>query len=144
MELADLIKKVEELTSPDRDIDAAVGRCVGMEVRDFRGFYRVKGEGGWVVLADYTTSVDAVIQLIGEKLPGWAVSLYREPFVAPRWTASVTSPGAQWDEAPGQGGIERSLISGVRGMGVQKSTPALALLLAFLRAWETSAPSPKD
>lgn len=110
MDIAELIKRVEGLTGADREVDAAVLKAMGYTYDRF-------GRSWWdrnvpIENDKLTASVDAVIQLIGEKMPvEWEIRGSKDESVAYLYAESVASGG----NAP---------------------TPALALLIAFLRAWE--------
>lgn len=112
MTIADLIKRVETATGPDRDIDEETW-CVVFAPDAVVVDFGIK-------FPAYTASVDAVIGLIGEKM-------------------GVDE--AEWFVARD---IDKPVRAGVRGhtsmpfdYGIGLApTPALALLLAFLRAWE--------
>jgi len=106
MELAELIKRVEGLTGADQEVDEAILRHIA------------GGPDANVKYMPVTASVDAVIQLIGEKLPGWKGSV--DFGWAPREAATLFCPGSATADFSVHGA----------------TTPALALLLAFLRAWE--------
>ena len=114
-ELEALAKRVEGARGADSTLDVAVWCAVkeGWEVaeRDADSVQCV-GLPRWTRLPpDYTASVDAVLELIAEVLPGWLAFLSQQP---DGWSAEVT-------EGFGQAG----------GYG---PTPALALLAATLRA----------
>lgn len=106
MELAELIKRVEGLTGPNPDFDVSI-------LRHLAG-----GPDANVIYAPITASVDAVIQLIGE-MSSW-----------------------RWELLGGGGDPAYARIEGGHGdtwielADAECPTPALALLLAFLRAWE--------
>lgn len=77
MTISYLIEQVERVTGPDREIDRGVQRLVA----------KLKhGDELWGIGADgsqphYTSSVDAVIELIGRVLPEWG------------WRASIDESG---------------------------------------------------
>lgn len=117
--IADLIARVEAATGPDREIDAMVAR----------------------VVCDW--DVFSVPDLIGG-----TVRLARDgarTFEVPRWSASIDAvvelirremPGAEWSiSATGLAEIAAAYVPGCR-CGWTAPTPALALLLAFLRAMQ--------
>lgn len=98
-----LLERVEGAASPDRDLDDTIARAMGYDPVP-----------GWA--PHYTSSLDAVLALVEEKLPGWHVA--------------IMGAGATWqaDVHPLSGSFTLS-----RGHSV---TPALALLKAFLTALE--------
>lgn len=106
MTLPDLIARVEACTGPDRELDAAIAALLApTDDPSYAAF-----ENGRDYPDLYTSSLDAVLALVTEKLPGWHKKLEeREPLV---WIASI-------------GRFQAEAI-----------TPALALLLALLRAIE--------
>lgn len=82
-DLSALIARVEEGTGPDRELDLAVCLEIGRLQRDDKGevFYidedgaRVFGGHGWeIITPKLTDSLDRVLSLIEQKLPGWVVS----------------------------------------------------------------------
>jgi len=126
MDIAELIKRVEGLTGADGGIDSQIEWTLS-EWKNIGSFWRehkVTGERKrfhYRTSPAYTASVDAVIQLIGEKMgtteAEWHVG---RPTVDGPYYAALR-------------GHTSAPIDGVHGEAL---TPALALLLAFLRAWE--------
>lgn len=126
--LPTLIDRVRSLKGPDREVDYAVHEwCWGAWLAK-RGYAR--RDDGWFTTTPtvpgcekisapgaYTASVDAVRDLIGEKLPGRDVELHSW---SDGWCGGIGD--AEWLR-----------------MGYHDApTPALALLLAFLNALETN------
>lgn len=117
MTLSDLITRVESATGPDREIDAAVAEVVlgwrPYQVADFissTAWFAKDGERT-VEVPLYTASIDAVEALIRREMPAFSIVV-----------SGPRSDGRFWGEV-GRGYAEAA-------------TPALALLLAFLRAVE--------
>lgn len=111
MTIADLIKRVEAATGADGALDLEVHMAVAP--------YRYPLGWSWkegVRPLHLTASVDAVISLINEKMPGACFEVGRR---ADGIDACVYMDGEYADAGLAHG-----------------ATPALALLLAFLRAWE--------
>lgn len=140
--LADLIARVKGLTGPDREVDKLVedtlwpnthflpfnpnpndwlveiGEKWVETVRYPRGVMTNKDR----YVSRYTASIDAVVALIERELPGWAWSLHSWAVAAicEEWKPAKHTPFEKWKPEP------------------KAATPALALLLAFLRALEAS------
>lgn len=127
-DLAELIAKVEKASGPSREIDARL--WCSMSGYDWRGgdsfnpstvFWLDQGRRGNAPvrnIAQYTASLDAVVALVEKELPGWACGFDGGPktkiaFVDPRDFADRFLGARFTAEGP---------------------TPALALLLALLRA----------
>lgn len=112
--LDDLIRAVEAADAPSREIDALVE--VMFHEPPKLDAAMTPGEAGWLWATDgsqwkaplYTASIDAVVALIRREMPGaiWMVEFVQDGHV----------------------------LGGIDGSGVVHETPALALLLAFLRA----------
>lgn len=126
--IKELIERVEKAVGADESLDADILWFLG-DWNNLGGFWRehkVTGERErfqYTTAPAYTASVDDVIALIGEKMPGatWEVA----------GGVTNTETGARVPEAriyPNEDGC--GYITGYA------PTPALALLLAFLRAWE--------
>lgn len=129
-ESADMIKRVEGLTGPDDPLDFAIRQAF-----DPNSIYPCP---------QYTASVDAVISLIGEKMPGW------------EWLVRANPSGRRYDPVPGDpdhffeerdAGLFMGNVHVRTALFEQPEetfpgyapTPALALLLAFLRAWSAKS-----
>lgn len=113
MSIKDLIERVEKATGADEDIDAEVWCQMfapDVVAIDFGARFPL-----------YTASVDAVIGLIGERIGDDEAEWFVEvPSADGFYRAGVRShTGTPFDYARGAA-----------------PTPALALLLAFLKAWE--------
>lgn len=111
-----LLERVEGATGPDRDLDS----MIWCEVANNTGIVFPDEKPGAPKIADhikpYTSSLDAVLALVEEKLPGWRPGIIREGRA--EWSAFIFSPKATDPKdhfAP---------------------TPALALLKALLTALE--------
>lgn len=122
--LSKLIRRVEAATAGDREIDRLMALAASgatedrSETGELRGYY--KG-GSWVSIGPIepvTTSLDAALSLVERCLPGWRVAFNSDDDRGPEWAASIKPHGEKWpafEFAP---------------------TPALALLLAMLKALE--------
>jgi hypothetical protein len=133
-DLQSLIARVEKATGPDREIDATVAELTGLKVKrsdKARGRDRLPS-WDWTVggtdeypiyLEDYTCSLDVVVALVERELPKANIELWsNKPHSGPsdeNWGATILILCAPDKDAVAQG-----------------KTPALALLLAFLRAKE--------
>lgn len=128
-DLKTLAERVEGLTGPCRETDAEIAIAVGRNVRDelfYQGdwYDRFADAGAYETLHRYTASLDAVLALIGEKLPGasWSCG-----FVHPDQSDTDDPPGAWGRVCTDHYGHEDEHIR-------SGATPALALLAAALRA----------
>lgn len=117
-DLSSLIERVEKCTGADREIDAAVAKTFG---EPHGPHEEVHYESRSISVYDeiakrYTASLDAVVALIQREAPKteWLVS-----------GGTITMAATSKSHASG-------------------ATPALALLLAFLRAKSTSPSPPQD
>lgn len=159
--LADLIARVEGLKGPDRNVDAEIVAHLRILephhpewLRTNFAVWRARPDGRvetvrddgtgdvhWEPKLRLTASLDAVVALIDRELPGWAWSLHSwavaaicedwDDDYAPsyqsfgnKWKPAKHTPFEKWKPEP------------------KAATPALALLLAFLRALEASRPPP--
>lgn len=105
-DLSALIARVEEGTYADRDLEIEIARELGLVERDRRPL-------PW--LHCYTESLDSVLSLIEQKLPGW------------RWSV----------ESAGGGKFEGCLFASPTGQPLKSGSsqiPSRALLAATLRA----------
>jgi len=102
-----LIKRLREAEAGSRELDIAVMREAGLSMSMIG-----------LTVPGYTTSLDAIVALIGEKLPGceWEVGY---DSAAQRYSAA-TNP-IWWFDAP---------------------TPALSLCVALLEALQSQEPAP--
>lgn len=148
MTIEQLIERVEKAEGPDREIDALVAElfdlpdCVGPDCfpEVFRNIIaRVKAKGFGSDdpdVAFYSSSIDAVVRLIETCLPatedyakgappssGYKIGLYRGP------TPTRTVTSAHWTCMLRRHGQDA-------GYDHYAKTPALALLLGFLRAYK--------
>lgn len=101
----ELIAKVEGLTAPAREMDVEIARFVS----------GVSSKFDLVIATPYTSSVDAVLALIQERLPGWSVNISYGG--DGDWTAVIWEKARPYDPDH-----------------AASPTPALALLAATLRA----------
>ena len=130
-ELEALIRRVEALTGPYREVDEIIATTIGGYVYEKRGrdqkawFY--PEDGGWRRqkygvqdgLPRYTASLDATVALVERCLPGWRHAYERR----------ATGINLAWvsddDEGPAMPSVG--------------ATPALSLLSALLRALSDKA-----
>ncbi len=123
---SDLIAKLEALDGPSREVDRDIATHFG-DPWDYGVSWR-----GWGIGQDgrpiekpvafpYTASLDAAIALVGRVLPGWSWEARRSGFG--NGQASVWNPMEQ----PRPGKTIRA---------DHKSSPAIALLIATLKALE--------
>ena len=85
--LKDIRDRLVRATGPDRELDAAIGRCEGWELRQFRGddkeYWRAPGDkwGCRSSVPSYTANLDACVALAERVLPGrsWKVAFDPEP-----------------------------------------------------------------
>jgi hypothetical protein len=144
MTIDDLRERVEGLDGPDREVDAAVCALASYAPPRCGTFVRfpgrnpvVKANGALVTVTDeegrggysgpapaFTVSLDAVLALVGEKLPDNVI-------------ASVTVVRAN-------GGVQCigiiTFVEGARTLKANAKTPALALLAATLSAISKELP----
>lgn len=145
MTLSTLIADVEALTGPSREVDAAVynaivndGGRVAFKVQNWAtepGCRLDRWHDGWLVgksdtdkyaeaLPRYSASIDAVVALIEREMPGWYHGYH-------------TSGGGAYEGciySPDYNGMGTGISAERMG-----ASPAIALLLAFLRAIEARA-----
>lgn len=127
--LAELRKRVEAATGPDRELDVLVAVAVGWKPHPT----------GWVdpggiiraVSPFFTRSLDAVLALVGEKLPGWHVNELHQRPDEPLWWADLLV--REIEGPPGDEATWRA--------NAHAATPALALLSALLAALDAGAPA---
>jgi len=143
-QIAELIKRVEGLTGPDRETDARVWCLLnpGTVYKDhFEAYGRPRQTqvqyteppkrtrlvtGGHRPHADdWTASIDAVVALIERVLPGWRI----EARIG-QWPPHEPRRTVLWNNDTKQ-------QSSVFGYSADAPTPALALLLALLRSMES-------
>ncbi len=128
-----LITKVSKLDGPDREIDAAIAKKFGkphgkseivdLEIRSVTHIEEVAER--------YTGSIDAAISLTVELLPWAAISATRQ--------ANGRGAAELWRWAPDILGLNAD--SPLWHQNVGAGTPATAVLVAMLRAYEVSSPS---
>lgn len=119
--MSDLITKLEGLTEPCRECDEEVARLDGWITEEIREVGRfpftvwVRNNFQTIAPPAYTASVDAVLELIERELPGAYTFLHNEL--------------EEGEEAP----LWTGYSFGHEG---RHPLPAVALLIAFLRAKE--------
>ena len=136
--VTDLITRLSKLDAPDREVDALIVAKLEPHIFDAPGFTPIRPipsfhidpqgdairfDGGGIMCLSYfplyTASVDAVIALTERVLPGWHWSIYD--------TDGVGRCNAQ---------LERPDFTGAEDFDGTGATPAIALLIALLRAKE--------
>jgi len=153
MTRADLIARLEAASEGSREMDGMIAfYCLGWRQRfggdeneyspeweHLGGHWLAPGQadtnithreppGGFQEPPAYTTSLDAALTLVPK---GWRTTIGDYSF---GWTAALYSPDFQGKSVPGQGGEEYVTIAGRTALGIQKPTPALALVIAALKA----------
>lgn len=80
MKIKELLERVEGLSGPDREVDAAIIKALGFHSWAGRMSYRdADGVRMWDFgSSEITASIDAAIALVERKLPGWAWKVIRE------------------------------------------------------------------
>jgi hypothetical protein len=118
-DLAGLIERVEKLDGPDREIDLELARALVPDVICLRYNWETSNNEPFVHWR-YTASIDAAIALVERCLPGWA----RGFDAGPKSCIAFVDPHDYADR-----------MFGARHVATA-STPAIALLLALLRAMQ--------
>ena len=116
-----LIARVEGATGPDSAIDGEIAKLCGwtferMHNRDAKPYWRKPGVTEWFMrseLPNYSGSLDAALDLVKAKLPGWYWKINSDGYAI-----------LLLDDD----GIEFPVVEAFG------ATPALALLSAFLKA----------
>jgi len=124
---SDLIARLEALTGPDMEVDWDIGLNVGgmKSVRTFgmagNWFDRCVDETSLSVsMPDYTASIDAAVALCERVLPGW------------RW--GITQGTEDDDEVQGNVWPETTPFTAYLDSYGYHANPAIALLIAILKA----------
>lgn len=123
MTLSPLIEKLKAAEAGSRELDAEIAKALG-QPHGMREEVDVESRTiiEWDCTGRYTTSLDAIVALVEEKLPGhhWSVS--------------------RQCEYPALAGRDHRFAAFVGNYGTPKRaegpTPALALCIALLRAME--------
>lgn len=117
--LSALLKRVEEATGPDRELDLEICRALDPEQFEHeRNQARLRALGPDEILSPtYTSSLDAALALVEKELPGWRLRLetgsdYSSASFAYGWGGRAKSTGTE----------ERS-----------DSNAALCIIASFLR-----------
>jgi hypothetical protein len=109
---ADLIATLEGLTQPSREADALISKTL-LNYADVER----DGPAGWKKVPDYTASLDAAIALVERVLPGLHRNMMHHP--DGESFAGLSVPGGE-----------------EVGIAFHRSSEAIALLIALLRAKE--------
>lgn len=115
MTLTHLIERCESGDGPDQLLNVQIENALGM-AKFHQAHWGVSFDQVRVGVLPLTSSLDAVVSLIEQKLPGWCWSCER--MTESRYEASVFTAVKSWDD----------LRSG------EARSPARALLAACLRA----------
>jgi hypothetical protein len=110
----DLITRLEGLTEPSHSVDRAI----------WRRFSTASSSHA------YTASVDAVLELIERELPDRSYDIVRHP--APAWLREENPKATSWFAVR----LDPASFPGSY-LTADHPLPAVALLIAFLRAKET-------
>lgn len=121
MQVGDIVKRLEEAIGPDRELDRAIGFLLdGWELSgDADNLIYVPNEVTYyadhpgAMYPSFTENIDAALGLVERLIPSARLQLTRDPDMVGWW--------ARLDDAP---------------HSEQAETPALAILLAALRAKE--------
>lgn len=129
MQLSDLIERVEKLAGPDREADALVCAASGYEVRQHGGrdYYEPIAGVSWQEVPHYTGSIDDAVALTERLLPGWHGDIdvcATAPMSDGVYGARLFNQNGDWANYAGEG-----------------PTPAIALVLATLRAYAAAHPA---
>ena len=149
--MTDLITRLSKLDAPDREVDALIAAELEPHIFDAPGFtpvrpvpsFRIGSEGNTIRFEDggimclsyfhrYTASVDAVIALAARVLPGWGWEIasntnHIKNCLNPEYGKPI-GKHPHWAVVANQS--SRKFVDG--------ATPAIALLIALLRAKEAS------
>lgn len=136
--LEELRKRVEAATGADRALDEAILQGIGyLEIRvpmDSCPYWALNGDQQRILPLQHehpTASLDAVLALVGEKLPGWHVNELHQRPDEPLWWADLLV--REIEGPPGDEATWRA--------NAHAETPALALLSALLAALDAGAPA---
>ena len=132
-----LAARVEELTGPDREVDAEVATVLwGTSGKSYYNWQSLRPKGSpEKPTVDYwrghatklTASVDVLLAMIEHDLPGWRIENLCE------WDHETLRSRGPWTCDLQRRGID--ILTGGRGAKcAHAATPALALLSAALRA----------
>ena len=128
-----LIKRLQEAESGAQELDALMAvHVMGWIFHDREQTWELPEGSPWPAYRNkwgvphWTTSLDAAVALIGEKLPGW------------KWSAGTTVGGS------GYGCVEDDDQDAEDELGFDgwASTPALSLCIALLAALQSQDPTP--
>lgn len=132
---ADLIECLEKLTGPSREVDADIYEALGYEVKRKPERIVTTWRAGWskswayfdmstrrwIAMGRLTHSLDAIVALIEQKLPGWI------------W--DVTSTRTAWLMDPENNFVPEAKPS-LKAAEWRPATHAIAMCLALLKAME--------
>lgn len=116
--MTDLITRLSKLDAPDREVDALIGKLFFPD--EAKSFFDFNAPA-------YTASIDAAIALAERVLPGWKWRVGRTEVFPNGWAYVHKYDPSNCDRID-----EAACADG------KAATPAIALLIALLRAKEAS------
>jgi len=154
---SDIIARLERASGADRELDAAIAclfpetlgiahveECSGFRPSSTGAIYYNRDGSGAVMstsgadIRPFTASLDASLDLVGEKLPGWTWMIRQRDCheaAAGAFTARLASPDFEAEEWA-SGSITKTDVLSGRDATAGAITPALAVLIALFRALE--------
>jgi len=106
MSLSEVLEQVRAATGPDQALDLRIARALGLWDVSMPGYE-------FLIVREYTGSIDAAVGLVERVLPGFA------------WSYHPEAGAAVWDN---------DFLGPVRSGRGDAETPALALIAAMLEA----------
>lgn len=87
MTLAELKARLDSATGPDADLNRNISNALGLAGERW---WRHDYLAGIYIAEPLTASIDAALQLVGEKFPGFAITLFTS---ADTWTCCLDETG---------------------------------------------------
>lgn len=137
-EIEELIARVEGASGPDQEIDAAIACIFAPSYRELLPHW--SPEQRQMMIPAYTSSLDAIVALIEEKLPGWmwrvaTCSVSDDAWVAPDFNHPELGDHYLQYLSPADGSDPTEWWLEVTDVDRRPpGQPALALCAAFLKA----------
>lgn len=139
--MMDLIERLERAETGSQELDAAICIAIGYAGQNGEGAANIRTDPDWEgdllfeigaeeccnPIPNLTTSLDAIVALIGQKMPGWT------------WDAGDRFYGSDWDLAWARVYPHRQQGAGTGN--VTAKTPPTALCVALLRAIQSKETS---